>query len=76
MSQISVDDLEKTYPEEEVFNIHRGEELECEDPEFQPQEETESSDQSVTESVIAHPTPLHFIEMEKCVVFTDRTWNY
>ena len=72
MSQMSVDDLEKTYPEEEVFNIPLGEELECEDPEFQPQEETESSDQSVTESVITDPTPLHFIEMEKCVVFTDR----
>ena len=69
---MSVDDLEKTYPEEEVFNIPLGEELQCEDPELQPQEETESSDQSVTESIITHPIPLHFIEMEKCVVFTHR----
>lgn len=72
MSHMSVTDLEKTYPEEEVFNTPLGEELESQDPEVQLQQETESSDQPVAEPVIADPTPLHFIEMEKCVVFTDR----
>jgi hypothetical protein len=71
VSRVNVDGLNKTFPEEEVFDLPLGEELEMEDPEV-PMDGEIPQPTSVPVDTPPNLAPLQLVQMEKCIVFTDR----